>query len=125
MGVEKAHDLLGHCNEDATRATAKHLGWELSRGAKPCQSCAEAKAKQKIMPKKTKGKKASRPNERLFQDLATVKAPKSLNVTVTRPHWQLLVDERTNMKFSSHHETKSGMVEEWFPSCVTQNGPQI
>ena len=67
------------------------------------------------MPKKTKGKKATRPNERLFQDLATVKAPKSLNVTVTRPHWQLLVDERTNMKFSSHHETKDGMVE---PTCV-------
>ena len=61
MGIEKAHDLLGHCNEDATRATAKHLGWELSRGAKPCQSCAEAQAKQKIVPKKTKGKKASRP----------------------------------------------------------------
>ena len=67
------------------------------------------------MPKKTKGKKASRPNERLFQDLATVKAPKSLDVAVTRPHWQLLVDERTNMKFSSHRETKSGMVE---PTCV-------
>ena len=48
MDVEKAYYLLGHCNEDTTRATAnaKHLGWELSRGAKPCQSCAKAKAKQ-------------------------------------------------------------------------------
>ena len=76
IGVEKAHDLLGHCNTDATRATAKYLGWELSRGAKSCQSCAKAKAKQKVVPKKTKGTKASRPNERLFHDLAMVKAPK-------------------------------------------------
>ena len=53
MSVEKAHDLLMHSHEDATRATAKHLGWELSKGAKPCQSCAESKAKQKIVPKKT------------------------------------------------------------------------
>ena len=82
MNVEKAHDLLGHSNEDTTRTTAKHLGWALTKGAKPCQSCAEAKAKKKIIPKKTEGKKASRPNERLFQDLATVKAPKALNITV-------------------------------------------
>ena len=75
----------------------------------------QSKAKQNNVPKKTKGKKATRPNERLFQDLATVKAPKSLDMTVTMPHWQLLVDEWTNMKFSSHHETKSGMIE---PTCV-------
>jgi len=115
MCVEKAHDLLGHSNEDATRATANHLGWELYHSAKPCQSCAEAKAKQKIVQKKTEAKKATRPNERLFQYLAMIKAPKSLDMTVTRPHWQLIVNERKTMKFSSHHETKAGMVE---PTCV-------
>ena len=87
MNVDKTHDLLGHSNKDNTRATAKHLGWELSKGAKPCQSCAKAKAKQKIVPKKTSGNKASRSNERLFQDLATVKAPKALKITVIRRHW--------------------------------------
>jgi len=34
---------------------------------------------------------------------------------VTRPHWQLLVDEQSNMKFLFHHETTSGMVD---PTCV-------
>ena len=115
MNVDKAHDLLGHSNKDDTRATAKHLGWELSKSAKPRKSCAKAKAKQKIVLKRMSRKKASRPNERLFQDLATVKAPKALKITVTRPYWQMIVDERTNMKFLSHHETKDSMVE---PTCV-------
>ena len=66
-------------------------------------------AKQKNVPKKTEGKKATKPNEGLFQDLATIKPPKSLDVTVTKPHWQLIVDERTNIEFSSYHETKAGM----------------
>jgi len=62
MCIEKAHDLLGHSHEDATRATAKCLGWELSKGVRTCQSCAESKAKQKIVTKKTEGKKAKKPN---------------------------------------------------------------
>jgi len=40
------------------------------------------------------GKKTTKPKKRLFQDLATIEAPKSLDVTVTRLHWQLLVDAR-------------------------------
>ena len=71
-----------------------------------CQSCAESKAKQKIVPKKTEGKKAEKPNGRLLSDIATVKAPKSLNIKVGKPQWHLLVDEATNMKFSSFHEKK-------------------
>ena len=115
MNIDRSHDLLGHSNKDNTRATAKHLGWELSKSAKPRKSCAKAKAEQKIVLKRMSRKKASRPNERLFQDLATVKVPEALNITVTRPYWQMIVDERTNMKFLSHHETKDGMVE---PTCV-------
>jgi len=118
MSVEKAHDLLVHSHEDATRATAKHLGWELSKGAKPCQSCAESKAKQKIVPKKTEGTKAEKPNGRIFSDIATVKAPKSLKLVVARPQWHLMVDEATGMKFSAFYEKKNDIVE---PTCVKLN----
>ena len=87
MSVANAHALLGHCNEDATRKTAKHLGWELTSGSKPCQSCAEAKAKQKNMVKSSSGGKAKAPNECLFHDLAIVKAPKDSEHKVTQPVW--------------------------------------
>ena len=102
----------------SSRAIAKQLGWKLSKGFQPCKSCAEAKAKQKNVPHKTAGSKAEKPNERLFHDLATVKPPPSLNMSIGKPVWQLLVDEATGMKFSSFHATKADIVE---PTCVKLN----
>jgi hypothetical protein len=32
MSIEKAHHLLGHQSEDATRKTAKSLGWTITKG---------------------------------------------------------------------------------------------
>ena len=101
-----------------TKVTAKYLGWELSRGAKRCQSCAESYDKQKIVPNKNTGEKVKKPNGRFFQDLATIKPPKLLGMITTRLFWQLLADEAINMKFSSFHETKVGMVE---PTCIKMN----
>ena len=50
--VKRAHECLGHLNEEMTKATATHLGITLSRGAlPPCESCAIAKAKQIIKKK--------------------------------------------------------------------------
>ena len=114
ISVAKAHALLGHSHEDATQATAGYLGWTLMRGSAPCQSCAELKAKQKSVPKESEGEKATEPNGRVFQDLATVKAPEKSGIRVGRPNWQMIVDEHTEMKFSAHHETKSAIVE---PTC--------
>jgi hypothetical protein len=40
MNVEEAHRLLGHQSEEATRKTAKHLGWTLTKGSLPtCLPC--------------------------------------------------------------------------------------
>jgi hypothetical protein len=33
-------------------------------------------------------------------------------IKVSKPHWCIKVDERTQLKFSSFHENKDGMVEE-------------
>jgi len=118
ISVAKAHALLGHANEEATRATAEHLGWSLSRGNKPCQSCAEAKAKQRNVPQSTKGIKANKPNGRLYLDLAKLKAPNEEIKQSSKPNWCIVVDECTGMKFSSFHETKDAMVE---PTCVLLN----
>lgn len=37
--VQRAHEYLGHLNEDMTRAAAAHLGMTLSRGALPTCNC--------------------------------------------------------------------------------------
>ena len=48
VSIVKAHDKLGHMDEEATRKTAKQLGWTITRGTLPkCESCAKGKAKQK------------------------------------------------------------------------------
>eukprot|EP00957_Ditylum_brightwellii_P022734 1714757-Ditylum_brightwellii.AAC.2 len=53
MNINKAHDLLGHADEDKTHAMAKHLQWTILRGGmKTCEACAVGKAKQKNVPKK-------------------------------------------------------------------------
>ena len=43
--LQEAHAKLGHCGEDATRATAKYYGWETTGPFKPCESCGIGKAK--------------------------------------------------------------------------------
>ena len=86
LSVAKAHSILGHSNEESTRATAKYLNWQLTRGSKKCESCAEAKAKQKNLPQMSSIEKAREPNGRLYHDLATVKAPRDTGLTVKKPN---------------------------------------
>ena len=44
--IDKAHRLLGHVNEEATRAMASRLGWHIHIGKmKPCEHCDIAKTK--------------------------------------------------------------------------------
>ena len=50
--IKKAHELLGHNNENDTRQMASHLGWTITRvPLGVCESCANAKARQKNVPK--------------------------------------------------------------------------
>jgi hypothetical protein len=57
MSFKKAHSLLGHVSEDYTRATAKVLGWKITRGTLgACDACTTAKAKQKNVPKRKEEK---------------------------------------------------------------------
>ena len=48
LSYDKVHAILGHMGQDSTRATARNLGIEITRGtSKQCMSCALSKAKQK------------------------------------------------------------------------------
>ena len=113
MSIKQAHAKFGHCDETATRAIAKDIGYEISRGTLgPCEACTVAKAKQKNIPKNVKHDKANVNNGRVYLDIATIKAPP--NVKVSKPNWHMIVDERTGLKTSDFYPKKNEMVE---PTC--------
>jgi hypothetical protein len=81
---------------------------------RPCDACAAAKANQKNLPKESNHEPATGSDRRMFLDIATVKKTKT-GPSVTKPNWQLMVDERARLKFSDFFQTKNGMIE---PTCV-------
>jgi hypothetical protein len=114
--IQLAHDRLGHPHEDITRKMAKELGWTLSRGSlKPCDGCTAGKAKQKNVPKESDHVVVTEPNEaRVCMYIATIKKPEGESGSVYKPNWRIVVDERTQMKFSDFFVSKSGMA---VPTC--------
>jgi hypothetical protein len=114
MSIQQAHDRLAHPGEENIRKTAVALGWKITRGMlKLCDACAAGKAKQKNVPKASTHQVAKVNEARVFLDIATVKSPKG-GPTVRKPNWRIVVNERTQLKFSDFFETKNGMVE---PTC--------
>jgi hypothetical protein len=119
MPIMKAHDLLGHGDQEKTKATAIALGWTICRGGWCCcVHCAKAKAKRKNIPKDTEHEKAVKPGGRIFTDITSIRKPKnnSKALFVSKPHMRILVDETTNIRFVWWFETKDSMVD---PTCAT------
>jgi len=106
ISKDKAHKVLGHAGNEATVATAKALGWKLTGTSHPCSSCGMAKAKQKAVPKTSNHVKAEQPGERIFIDLSKIKKPEELK-SMGKQNWYMIVDEKSNLKFSSFHQTKN------------------
>ena len=118
MSVMTAHEKLGHCSEELTRKTAKALSWELTKGSfGVCEACTIGKAKQKNVPKESDHEPSKVANERIYMDISTIKAPED-GPKVTKPNWHIMVDEKTQLKFSHFYETKNGMIE---PTCAQLN----
>jgi hypothetical protein len=108
INIEK---VIGHMSNDTTRATAKALGWEITRGSMQiCESCAVGKAKQKNVPKKSEHISAVKPGERIFLDISSVKGEKDGPKVNPNRRWCIMVDEATNLKFPDFYTTKDGMV---------------
>ena len=129
MIIMKAHALLGHPDETRTRAAAKARGWEITRDSfRKCEACAVAKAKRKNIPRNTETashvrnngnriRQATRPGERLYLDLSSLRRPKNPLVKtpfVSRPHMRLIHDEYSGCRFLKWFDRKNGMIE---PTC--------
>eukprot|EP00957_Ditylum_brightwellii_P027534 2081534-Ditylum_brightwellii.AAC.1 len=77
----------------------------------PCKSCAVGKARQKNVPKSSKHIKATKPGERMFTDITTIKGEKNGPKVNPKRHWSILVDERSTLSMTKFYKTKSGMVD--------------
>jgi hypothetical protein len=119
MPIMKAHDLIGHGDQEKTKATAIALGWTICRGEGClCVHCAKAKAKQKNIPKNAEHKKAAKSGGRIFTDITSIRMPKNdpKALFVSKPQMHILVGEATNIRFVRWFETKDGIVD---PTCAT------
>jgi hypothetical protein len=110
--IKRAHELLGHNNENDTRQTASHLGWTITRGPLGvCESCANAnaKARQKNVLKISTGEKATVINGRWFHDSSTLKVHKGKKGS--SKIWDLIIDELTGIPFTGLNNKKNEFIE--------------
>jgi hypothetical protein len=108
--IKKAHELLGHNNENDTMQMASHLGWTITRGPLGvCKSCANAKARQKNMPKISTGENATVINGWWFHDISSLKVHKGEKCS--SKIWDLTVDEFTGIPFSEIYNKKNEFIE--------------
>ena len=103
-----------HFEEEATKKTAYSLGWDLTGSPTPCMDCAATKAKQKAVPKETKDPPLKDGDIRAYLDISSLKQKVGMP-TVTKPHWRMIVVDKTvQLKLSDFYAKKSDMVE---PTC--------
>lgn len=110
VSKDKAHKLLGHSAEEATKASAMQLGWNLTGVMHKCKSCQEDKAKQKAVPSKSTHIPATRAGQRFYLDLSKIKKPTDVK-SIGKQNWCMVVDEMSKLKMSSFHSTKDGMID--------------
>jgi hypothetical protein len=115
INLSEAHQKLGHISIAKTKRIGKSLNWNIVDDIKKCELCTVGKAKQENVIKKSNHETAAEAGERIFLDISSVKNREFPEMESTsKPYWRLLVDEKTQLKFSSSHATKKGMVE---PMC--------
>ena len=125
--VKTVHELTWHIVINENRTTTNCLGYDVVWGESIAYSTyAKAKSRQKNMATRIISRKAIRfqplipneLNERLNLDISTIKAPKRVNVTITRPQWSIITNQRTQMNFSElkkkwHVESKMWNFIKW------------
>lgn len=97
---------------------AKQLEWTITWGtSKPCEPCAQAKAKSKNIESKKEGPaaNATEVNGQIYLDISSIKEKDLKELTLeqipSQNHWQIMVDELTGKKLSDFYRAKNHMVE--------------
>ena len=109
VSVNYYHAQLGHINDRDTKEIAKILQQPLQSGKfTKCEPCARAKAAKKPLKVVHVIHEPKHPwdgKSRMFLDLSTLKRRTKRRLFkktgIHKPHWRLMVDERTQLKFSN------------------------
>ena len=87
--ISKFHQITGHTGEHLLKPTANYMKLRLIGRLPPCEVFAQAKIRQRNIPKKKMKKLPTRPGYRVFMDICSFKQ-------VSRGgnrHWLIVVDE--------------------------------
>ena len=113
----QAHQKLGHMLKARTQLIADSLGWTITKKMGICVSCAEAKARQRNIATNYKTMKVDKAGDSgsIHLDMSSIKIDKSLELeTALKPKWLIIVDKKTQLKFSEFFTSKSDMINPTF-----------
>ena len=105
--TSKFHQITGHTGEHLLRPTANYMKLKLIGRLPPCEVCAQAKIRQRNVPKKKMEKLPTRPGYRVFIDICSFKQ-------VSRGgnrHWLIVVDEFSDCTHSFFLKRKSDQIQ--------------
>ena len=71
--ISKFHQITGHTGEHLLKSTANYMKLRLIGRLPPCEVCAQAKIRQRNIPKKKMKKLPTRPGYRVFIDICSFK----------------------------------------------------
>ena len=107
ISMSKFHQMTGHTVEYRLRPTANYMRLKLTGKLAPCEVCAQAKIRQRNMPKKKMKKLPTRPRYSIFIDICSFKQ-------VSRGgnrHWLIVVDEFSDCTHSFFLNKKSDQIK--------------
>ena len=105
--ISKFHQITGHTGEHLLKPTANYMKLRLVGRLPPCEVCAQAKIRQRNIPKKKMKKLPTRPGYRVFMDICSFKQ-------VSRGgnrHWLIVVDEFSDCSHSFFLKRKSDQTQ--------------
>ena len=107
ISMLKLHQITGYTGERLLRPTVNYMRLKLTGKLAPCEVCAQAKIRQRNVPKKNMLKLPTRPGYRVFMDICSFKQfSRGRN-----RHWLIVVDEFSDCTHSSFLNKKSNQIK--------------
>ena len=122
--ISKFHQITGHTGEHLLKPTANYMKPRLIGRLPPCEVCAQAKIRQRNIPKKKMKKLPTRPGYRVFMDVCSFKQ-------VSRGgnrQWLIVVHEFSNCTHSFFLRRKSDQIQTmliWIRSLLKKHNIEI
>ena len=107
ISMSKLHQITGHTGEHLLRPTANYMRIKLTGKLAPCEVCAQAKIRQRNIPKKKMKKLPTRPGYRVFMDICSFKQVSRRE----NRHWLIEVDEFSDCTHSFFLNKKSDQIK--------------